>query len=70
MTIPNRYKDNLDDFIDSSDAESPDWPGPIDEALCNASRSKSSPTGLLKENRLDENVSDRLTTLTPKTRDF
>lgn len=31
MAISNRYKNNLEDFIDSLDAKSLDWPGPINK---------------------------------------
>ena len=69
MTIPNRYKDIFDDFIDSSDAESLDRPEPIDKGLRNTSRSDGSPTRLLKRDCLNKNILDRLSQLVPKTRD-
>lgn len=72
MAIPNKYKNILDNFIDSSNLESLDWPKPIDKRLFNASRSRGSSIGFLEENCLDENVlaSNRLSRLVPKTGDF
>lgn len=40
--IPNRYKDILDDLIDSSDTKSWDWPGFIDKESSNVLRFKVS----------------------------
>ncbi len=60
--IPNRYKDTLDDLIDSSDTESPDWPdspdrpGLIDKGSRNVSRSKGNSPTLSEEDRLDEDI--------------
>ncbi len=62
MVISNKYKDTLDDFIDSSDTKSPDWPDSpdrpelIDKGLCNASRSRGHSLTLLEEDCLDEDV--------------
>ena len=70
MAILNKYKDTLDDFIDSSDAKSPNRPGLIDKGSCNLPRSESSPTKLLDRNCLDKNVSYRLLRLIPKIGDF
>lgn len=60
MVIPNKYKDILDDFINSSDSESPDYVGLIDKRSYNAFRSKSSLAGLLKRDCLDKDVLNRL----------
>ena len=60
--IPNKYKDSLDDLIDSSDIEFPDWsdspdyPRLIDKRLRNAPGSRDTLLTLLEEDRLDENV--------------
>lgn len=67
MAFSNRYKYTLDKLIDSSDAESPVWPGPFDKESCNATRSKNSLTRLSKRDSLDDNVPDRLSRLAPKT---
>ena len=67
--IPNKYKDTLDNLINSSDTESPDQPdsptrqGLIDKGSHNVLRSKGSSPTLLEEDRLDENI---LVTLVPK----
>lgn len=58
MVISNRYKDNLDDFINSSDLELPDWLRRIDKRLFNVPRSIDNSTRLLKKSCLDKNVSD------------
>ena len=60
MAIFNKYKNTLDDLIDSSNAESPNWPGPIDKGSRNASRSENSLTELLEKDCLNKNVSDKL----------
>ena len=75
MAISNKYKNTLDDLIDSSDIESPDqpesldWLRPLDKGTRNAFRSKGASPSLLKEeeNRLDEDVLDTLLKLVPKT---
>ncbi len=60
--IPNKYKDTLDDFIDSLDTESPDrpdsptWPGQIDKGSQNAPRSRGGSPTLSEENRLNKDV--------------
>ncbi len=62
IAIPNKYKDTLDDLIDSSDIESPDrpdspdWPGLIDKGSRNAPRSRSGSLTLSEEDCLDEDV--------------
>ncbi len=62
MAIPNKYKNTLDDLIDSSDTESLDWPnspnrpGLIDKGSHNAPRSKGGSPTLLEEDCLDEDV--------------
>lgn len=50
MTISNKYKNTLDNLIDSLDKKSSNWPRPIDKKSDNASRSESSLTKLLKRN--------------------
>lgn len=69
MAIPNRNKETLDNLIDSSDTKSPYWPRLIDKGLRNTLRSKGSPTRLLKKDRLDKDISDRLSWVIPKIRD-
>lgn len=77
MAIPNKYKDTLDDLIDSSDTESPDQPespdrlGPIDKGTRNAPRSRGASPSLSEEeeDRLDEDVLVTSLKLAPKTRD-
>lgn len=54
MAISSRYKDTLDDFIDSSNVKS--LPEPIDRRLRNALRSRGDSTGFLKEKYLDEDI--------------
>lgn len=54
VVISNRYKDTLDDFIDSSNLKSP--LRPVDKRLRNGPRFKGSSTGLLEEDCLDEDV--------------
>lgn len=58
LTIPNRYKVTLDDFIDNLDLESPDWLELINEGSRNVAKSAGSLTGSLKRSCLDKNVSD------------
>lgn len=54
MAISSRYKETLDDFIDSSNVKS--LPEPIDSRLRNALRSRGDSTGFLKEKYLDEDI--------------
>ncbi len=60
--IPIKYKDTLNDFINSSDIESPDRPdspdrpGLIDKGLRNALRSRGGSPTLSEEDRLDKDV--------------
>lgn len=56
--IFNRYKNTLDDFINSSDIESLDSLKQSDKESCNTSRSKSSLINLSKEDCLDKNILD------------
>lgn len=71
MVISNKYKDTLDDLIDSSDMESlnqldfPDRSGLIDKGLGYASRSRDNSLTLLEDNQLDEDVSVTLLELVP-----
>ena len=69
VAILNQYKDTLDDLIDSSDSESLDWAGPIDERFCNAPMSKGSLADCSEEDYLDENLPDRSSQLAPKAKD-
>lgn len=59
IAILNRYKDTLDDLIDSLDLKSPDRPKPIDKGLGNTPRSENSSTGLSKGDCLNKNISNR-----------
>ena len=69
VVTPNKYKDTLDDLIDSSDAESPDWQGLIDKGSRNMPRFEDSLTGLLERDFLEKDISNRLSWLAFKTRD-
>ena len=77
VAIPNKYKDTLDDLIDSSDTESPDQPespnrlGPIDKGIHNAPRSKDASPSFSEEEEdcLDEDVLVTSLKLAHKTRD-
>lgn len=75
MGIPKKYKDILDDLIDSLDTKSPDWPnspnwlGSIDKESCNALRSRSGLSTLLEKDCLDENVLVISLELVPKIQD-
>ncbi len=63
VAIPNKYKDTLNDLIDSSDTESQDrpdssdWSRLIDKKSCNTPRYRNSLQTLSKEACLDEDVS-------------
>ncbi len=63
MAIPNKYKDTLDDLIDSSDTESldhpnsPNRPGLIDKGSRNALKFRGGSPIFVEEDRLDEDVS-------------
>ena len=62
MAILNKYKNTLDDLIDSSNIEfsdqsdSLDWPEIINKGLCNVSKSKCGLSTLSKANRLDKDI--------------
>ena len=60
MAILNRYKDTLNNFIDSSDPKYSDWPEQIEKKSGNAPRSAGSSTRLLDRICLDKNVSNCL----------
>ncbi len=70
--IFNKYKDILDNFIHSSDTESPDRPdslnrpGLIDKRSHNTPRSRSDSSTFLEEDCLDENVPVMSLELVPK----
>lgn len=69
MAISNKYKNTLDDFINSLDKKLPDWLRLIDKRLRNACKSKSSSIGLSKGNCHinSEDVLDTLLELVSKT---
>lgn len=67
VTISNQYKDTLDDLIDSLDPESSDRTGPIYERSRNVLMSKGSSANLSEEDSLNEDLSDGLSQLAPKT---
>ncbi len=60
--IPNKYKDTLNDLIDSSDIESPDRPqsldrpGLIDKRSYNLPKFKGGSPSLCEEDCLDEYI--------------
>lgn len=63
MAIFNKYKNNLNDLIDSSDIKFPDKPRLINKALGNISRSKSKlikTKSELKKDLLDKIFLDKL----------
>ena len=76
MAIFNKYKDNLDDPIDSSDTKSQDqpkslnWLRPIDNGICNAPGSRDALSNLLEEGYWDEDISVMAFEQVPKTPDF
>lgn len=76
MAIPNKYKNILDDLIDSLDIksldqpESLDWLEPIDKGICNTLKFRSASPSLLEEDCLDENILVTVLERTPKIRDF
>lgn len=59
LVISNQYKDTLDDFIDNSYLEFPDWVGLIDMRTCNLPNSKANSADLLEKNYLDKDVSNK-----------
>lgn len=54
IAIFNRYKNTLDDFIESSNLESP--PKLIDKGSRNAPKSRGGLTGLLEKDYLDKDM--------------
>ena len=71
VTIFNKYKDTLDNFINSLDLKSANRPYPIDEGLCNALRSAGNSMGLSKGYCLDKNISNcQSAWRAPETGDF
>lgn len=70
MAIPNRYKDTLYDFIDSSNLKFSDWLGLIDKRSHNKFRSKDSLADLMEEDYWHKDVSNRSSWLALKIKDF
>lgn len=66
VVIPNKYKENLDDLIDSSDSVSPDRAAPIHGRSRNAPRSECRTTSFLEKNCSDKNIADSLSLLASK----
>lgn len=70
--IRNKYKDTLNDLINSSDTKfldwlnSLDWPRLIDNGSYNVSKSRGGLPIFSEENHLDEDVPIILLELTPK----
>lgn len=56
MVIYNKYKDTLDNLINSLDPESSDWLKSINKELHNAPRSKNGLIRFLDKYCLNENV--------------
>lgn len=75
-TIPNRYKDTLNDLIDSSNIESSDWPnssdrtGLINKGSCNTFRPSDGSSTLSKDDRLHDNISVTSLELMSRIQDF
>ena len=67
VAIPNQYKNTLDDLIDSSDPESADRAGPIDERSQNTPMSEGSSADLSEKNCLDKDLLEKSSWLAPKT---
>lgn len=59
VAISNKYKDTLDNFIDSSNPEFLNWLKPINKRLYNTNRYEGSLTGFLEKDCLDEDISDK-----------
>lgn len=70
VAISNKYKNILDDLINSSDEEFLDWLGLIDKRSRNARFEDNSIGHSEEDSRLDnKNVLDTLLGLEPKTQD-
>ena len=69
VTILNQYKNTLDDLIDSSDPESVDRAGAIDNKFRNAAMSEGSSANLSKGDCLDRDLPNKSSRLACKTRD-
>lgn len=67
MAIFHKYKDTLDDLIDSSDIKFLDWLGQNNQGSCNALRSKSSSMSFSKRDYLNKDVFNMPLGLAPKT---
>ena len=69
VAIPNKYKDTLDNLIDSSNTKSPNhpnslnWLGLIDKGLRNAPKSRDGSSTFSKKDCLDKDIS--ITSLKP-----
>lgn len=71
VAISNKYKDTLDDFINSSDKEFSNWLESIDKELCNVKSERSLIGHSERDCRLDsENILEMLLGLEPKIQDF
>ena len=74
--IPNKYKDTLDNLINSLDIESldqpesADRPGTIDKGIRNLPRSRSALSSLLENDCLDKDALVTLLERAPCTQDF
>lgn len=60
VVIFNKYKDNLNDLIDSSDPKFLDWAKCINKRSCNICITKSWLAKFLERDCLDKNLLDRL----------
>lgn len=58
MAIFKKYKDTLDNLIDSSNSKSPDWVISIDERSYNVPKSENSLADLLERDYLDKDILD------------
>ena len=74
--ISNKYKDALNNLIDSSDTEfpnyldSPNWLGLIDKESWNTSKSRNSSSTFLEEDCLNEDILILSFMPAPKIRDY
>ena len=59
VAISNKYKDILNNFINSSSSKSLNQPRLMNKKLYNAFRSKNNLIDLFKRNCLNKNISDK-----------